>query len=147
MILSALSVLASIATLNIAHLPRNRQPSRTMRRLCHVLCRLICLTNVHAHRDVSMATCSSSKIVPETESYSNENKTKQMTKTTATSVKEEEADYSEEHAFYSMVIDRSLFWIFLFVNLVLIIGMLAIYPLTSAPNINADQGRNQPMIS
>lgn len=147
MILSALSVLASIATLNIAHLPRKRQPSRTMRRLCHVLCRLICMINVYAHPDVSTATCSSSQIVPETESDSNENVAKQTTKTTTTIVREEEADYSEEHAFYSMVIDRSLFWIFLFVNLVLIIGMLAIYPLTSAPNFNADQGRNQPMIS
>lgn len=122
MMFAAVSVLASIISLNIAHLPSKRQPGRKMRRVFHLLCRFAFMTNVYAQNDVAIST---SQIMPLSETKS---------PATFTSADGEVADYSEEYTFYSLVLDRALFSVLLFSNLVVIIIMLIIYPLFSVPN-------------
>lgn len=40
----------------------------------------------------------------------------------------EEWPWEEEWEIYAIILDRALFWLFLFVNLIVIVAFLAVYP-------------------
>ena len=125
MILGALAVVASIFTENICHLQKNQKPSRSLRRLCNNLCRLMLMKNIYYHReDIFASRISIQPLAVEKMAVTIfEKQLKEEL--------EEGTDYSEEYAFYSTVIDRSLFWVFLIVNISVAIFLLAIYPQAS----------------
>ena len=134
MILAALAVIATVCVLNIVHTPQQLEPTRAMRKLCKALCRFVCMRNLYEQENSSlfhqsiktikvapMVTTSELKgcCIHHTHDVDNDNEVLSSN---------EETDYSEEYTFYALVIDRTLFWLFLALNFILIVVLLVIYP-------------------
>ena len=137
MILAALAIIATVCVLIIVHTPHQIEPSYFLRKLCNALCRFVCTKNLYEQEDSSpshSAGMKRIKVAPMTiKSDSKKQGESQIPNVNNEEGKEEqdddeEADYSEEYAFYVLVIDRALFWLFLFLNIVVMITLLAIYP-------------------
>ena len=137
MILAALAVIASVGVLIIVHTPQQIEPSYSLRKLSNALCRFVCMKNLYEQEDSSPSRSTGIKrikVAPMTiTGDSKEHGKSQIPNANNGEEKEEqdddeEADYSEEYAFYALVIDRTLFWLFLFLNIILMIVLLAIYP-------------------
>ena len=144
MILAALAVIATVGVLIIVHTPQQIEPSYTLRKICNVLCRFVCMKNLYNEIDCSLSHSDIRKIKEAKTMKTSDSKEQcdpEIIEVNNGNRKEddEEEDYSEEYAFYALVIDRTLFWLFLFLNIILMITLLAIYPsFSTAKDIEND---------